>query len=131
MQEDSNWPLEEGSKVKEKFDEIFNSAKYQKCLKNIKDVRKAEMDKAKFDKKDMEHFKSDKEYAESKEKELKKKKNDIESVQSAIDKIKDEIKPIIEEIRKVEKQEECFGDKQKMAQLKKDHEEEKKGTKAH
>jgi len=112
-QEDSNWPLEEGSKVKEKFDEIFNSAKYQKCLKNIKDVRKAEMDKAKFDKKDMEHFKSDKEYAESKEKELKKKKNDIESVQSAIDKIKDEIKPIIEEIRKVEKQEEGFGDKQK------------------
>ena len=26
-QEDSNWPLEEGSKVKEKFDEIFNSTK--------------------------------------------------------------------------------------------------------
>merc|ERR1711915_1017487 len=49
-QEDSNWPLEEGSKVKEKFDEIFSSAKYQKCLKNIKEVRKVEMDKAKLEK---------------------------------------------------------------------------------
>ncbi len=28
-QEDSNWPLEEGSKVKAKFDEIFASDKYQ------------------------------------------------------------------------------------------------------
>ena len=28
-QEDSNWPLEEGSKVKQKFDEIFASDKYQ------------------------------------------------------------------------------------------------------
>merc|ERR1712098_84770 len=87
-QEDSNWPLEEGSKVK-----------------------------AKFEKKDMEHFKSDKEYAESKEKELKKKKIDLDSVQNAIDKIKEEIKPIIEEIRKVEKQEEGFGEvKKKLAE---------------
>ena len=28
-QEDSNWPLDEGSKVKDKFDEIFASAKYK------------------------------------------------------------------------------------------------------
>ena len=57
-QEDSNWPLEEGSKVKDKFDEIFNSAKYQKCLKNIKDVRKVELVNAKEHKRDMEHYKS-------------------------------------------------------------------------
>ena len=56
-QEDSNWPLEEGSKVKDKFDEIFNSAKYQKCLKNIKDVRKVELVNAKDHKRDMEHYK--------------------------------------------------------------------------
>ena len=28
-QEESNWPLDEGSKVKDKFDEIFASAKYK------------------------------------------------------------------------------------------------------
>ena len=36
LQEESNWPLEEGKKVKERFDEIFNSAKYKDCLNSIK-----------------------------------------------------------------------------------------------
>ena len=37
-QEESNWPLDEGSKVKDKFDEIFASAKYKgrKSLKSNK-----------------------------------------------------------------------------------------------
>ncbi|XP_044757620.1 DNA repair protein RAD50 [Coccinella septempunctata] len=30
-QENSSWPLDEGKKVKEKFDEIFDSKKYNKC----------------------------------------------------------------------------------------------------
>ena len=38
-QEDSNWPLDIGSRVKDKFDEIFASDKYKACLKKIKDVR--------------------------------------------------------------------------------------------
>ena len=38
-QEDSNWPLEEGKKVKDKFDEIFDSQKYKNCLNNIRDIR--------------------------------------------------------------------------------------------
>ena len=33
-QEDSNWPLDEGSKVKDKFDEIFASAKYKGEIQN-------------------------------------------------------------------------------------------------
>uniref|UniRef100_A0A0A9VPL5 DNA repair protein RAD50 n=1 Tax=Lygus hesperus TaxID=30085 RepID=A0A0A9VPL5_LYGHE len=35
-QEDSNWPLDEDSKVKAKFDEIFGSDKYNKCLDELK-----------------------------------------------------------------------------------------------
>ncbi|KAF6215060.1 hypothetical protein GE061_009809 [Apolygus lucorum] len=35
-QEDSNWPLDEDSKVKAKFDEIFGSDKYNKCLDGLK-----------------------------------------------------------------------------------------------
>lgn len=31
-QEDSCWPLDEGKKVKEKFDAIFNTTAYIKCL---------------------------------------------------------------------------------------------------
>ena len=40
----------------DKFDEIFNSAKYKNCLKHIKDVRKLEMDKAKMDKNSADHY---------------------------------------------------------------------------
>ena len=112
-QEDSNWPLEEGSKVKEKFDEIFNSAKYQKCLKNIKDVRKAEMDKAKLEKTHMAHYQSDKEHADTKKKELEMKNDNIEKVKQAIANIDEQLEPIIEQIHEVTKEEDGFGSIQK------------------
>lgn len=34
-QEDSCWPLDEGKKVKEKFDAIFNTTMYIKCLDQL------------------------------------------------------------------------------------------------
>merc|ERR1712141_81950 len=59
-QEDSNWPLDEGSKVKDKFDEIFNSAKYKDCLKEIKKVRATHMQQEKMEKKELEYMSADK-----------------------------------------------------------------------
>lgn len=34
-QEDLNWPFQDGKKLKEKFDEIFDSARFNKALENI------------------------------------------------------------------------------------------------
>jgi len=112
-QEDSNWPLEEGSKVKEKFDEIFNSAKYQKCLKNIKDVRKAELEKAKLDKNNMEHYKSDKEYSDNKARELDRKEKELKSILSEIDQITTKLQPIRQSIKEVQEEEQGFSDVRK------------------
>ena len=112
-QEDSNWPLEEGSKVKDKFDEIFNSAKYQKCLKNIKDVRKEELDQAKIHKKDMEHYKSDKEYADNKARDLTSKREDLERIQDSVTRLADELAPLIEELNQLSEEEKGFADVQK------------------
>ena len=39
-QEDSNWPLAEPKKLKEKFDDIFESTRYSKALKAINDAKK-------------------------------------------------------------------------------------------
>lgn len=39
-QEDSNWPFQEPSNLKKKFDDIFSSKKYQVALDNIKEIRK-------------------------------------------------------------------------------------------
>jgi hypothetical protein len=39
-QEESNWPLLEGSKLKERFDQIFESSRYAKALEDIRKLRK-------------------------------------------------------------------------------------------
>jgi hypothetical protein len=39
-QEDSNWPLQEGAKLKERFDAIFESSRYTKALEDIRKQRK-------------------------------------------------------------------------------------------
>lgn len=39
-QEDSNWPLEEGKKLKERFDAIFDATKYNKCFESIRKMTK-------------------------------------------------------------------------------------------
>ncbi len=46
-QEESNWPLQEGSIVKKKFDDIFESSRYTKALEAIKKVSKQYYDKGK------------------------------------------------------------------------------------
>ena len=55
-QEDSNWPLEEASKVKQKFDEIFAASKFNEALKHVKDVRAAQLVKLRDVNKDLEHY---------------------------------------------------------------------------
>ena len=39
-QEEANWPLQEGAKLKERFDQIFESDRYTKALTDIKKLRK-------------------------------------------------------------------------------------------
>eukprot|EP00939_MAST-03C_sp_MAST-3C-sp1_P000819 g819.t1 len=46
-QEESNWPLWEGSKIKEKFDKIFESTRYTLALKKILEVKKQNREKQK------------------------------------------------------------------------------------
>lgn len=40
-QEDSNWPLDEGKKLKEKFDAIFGTTDYNKAIEKLIKFRKA------------------------------------------------------------------------------------------
>lgn len=39
-QEDASWPLDEGKKVKERFDEIFDADKYSDCFDRLRKIRK-------------------------------------------------------------------------------------------
>jgi DNA repair protein RAD50 len=42
-QEDSNWPLDEGKKLKEKFDAIFGTTEYNKAIEKLIKMRKEYM----------------------------------------------------------------------------------------
>ena len=46
-QEESNWPLDESRKLKEKFDDIFESTRYSKALKAISEAKKDKSNKTK------------------------------------------------------------------------------------
>ena len=46
-QEDSNWPLQEGSVLKRKFDDIFESSRYTKALEALRSEKKSMADKLK------------------------------------------------------------------------------------
>ena len=42
-QEESEWPLSEGAKLKAKFDEIFAATKYTKALESVKKLKKDQL----------------------------------------------------------------------------------------
>ena len=113
-QEDSNWPLDVGSKVKERFDEIFNSVKYKNCLKMVKDVRKKEVEAAKLEKNNALHYKSDKELADQKQKELKRKQAEATRLRDDIDRVKEELEPLREQLLQVQEEEKGFSENQKL-----------------
>ena len=46
-QEESSWPLQEGSALKKKFDEIFESTRYTKALSDLQDQKKKYKDEVK------------------------------------------------------------------------------------
>ena len=113
-QEDSNWPLDVGSKVKERFDEIFNSVKYKNCLKMVKDVRKKEMDEAKLEKNNALHYKSDKEYADQKRSEMRKKQKEATKLEQSVERIGEELKPLREKLLQVQEEEKGFSENQRL-----------------
>ena len=98
-QEDSNWPLEEGSKVKEKFDEIFSSAKYKDALKKIKEVRAGYVQQEKIDKNDLQHYSSEKKEAKQKRKHLQDKENARKNMEAEIESMDEKMKPIRKELK--------------------------------
>ena len=55
-QEDSLWPFDDSKKLKEKFDEIFQSTEYVKVLTQLKKERKEQQELFRSTKKDAERF---------------------------------------------------------------------------
>ncbi|PZC79526.1 hypothetical protein B5X24_HaOG216191 [Helicoverpa armigera] len=100
-QEESSWPLDEGKKVKERFDEIFDSDKYSNCFDRLKKIRKAYAV-------DIKILVDRVEVLEEQKKELDKKKLDVINTETRISEtelmlceITKELKPIEETLRSI------------------------------
>jgi len=55
-QEDSLWPFEDSKKLKEKFDDIFQSSEYVKVMAQLKKERKTQQDHYSFELRKYPHF---------------------------------------------------------------------------
>lgn len=79
-QEESLWPLAEPSKLKQRFDEIFEAVKYKNAVENIKLLAKRQKDALVKYKKDEEHTKVIKDKAKANEKKTKELYDSIEKL---------------------------------------------------
>ena len=100
--------MDEGSKVKQKFDEIFAAAKFNDALKHIKEVRAMHMTKLRDNTKDLEHYRENKQVANEKSKDLKKLHSNNEELENFMSGIDEQIGPLLEELRKIQEVETDF-----------------------
>eukprot|EP01135_Chromosphaera_perkinsii_P004834 Nk52_evm12s298 gene=Nk52_evmTU12s298 len=100
-QEDSNWPLSEPSKLKQKFDDIFAADKYIKVMESIKKVRLEHAGESKTLAVNLEHLSKLKEKAESTRKSLEAKKRLIRDIREQKQGIEEKVDPTKEELEKV------------------------------
>lgn len=102
-QEDLNWPFQDGKKLKEKFDEIFDSARFNKALesimKQIKDMNQT-MHILKEQKQNCQLIVND---VTDKETKLEDNKNRLERSKFKIEELNKELEPVLQKIKNFEK----------------------------
>lgn len=112
QQENSLWPLEEDSKVMNRFDEIFEATKYNKCVtefrKYIKDEKKSLGDKKKL----LDEKEKKKNLVERRRAALLKDEESLDEIMRNISKKEGEIEPIVNEIEEICKLETVIGNLQ-------------------
>ncbi|XP_043528488.1 DNA repair protein RAD50 [Frieseomelitta varia] len=118
-QEDLNWPFHDGKKLKEKFDEIFDSARFNKALesimKQIKDMNQT-MHILKEQKQNCQLIVND---VIDKETKLEDNKNRLERSKSKIEELNKELEPVLQKIKKFEKLDADYKDLQNEQKRKK------------
>ncbi|XP_041979213.1 DNA repair protein RAD50 [Aricia agestis] len=101
-QEDSSWPLDEGKKVKERFDEIFDADKYSDCFDKLRKIRKEYATTLKL-------LDQEVAFLTEKKQDLDKKKLDIVNTETSISEaelkiaeLAKELKPVTEQLTAIE-----------------------------
>ncbi|CAH1113234.1 unnamed protein product [Psylliodes chrysocephalus] len=123
-QENSLWPLDEPKKLKEKFDEIFDATKYNRCIKNIRDYIKAQQIDVKSLHRVLDSKKEIKNRVEHQRAKFEERKVKLGETKEAIKTKKKEMEPLTARMNVIMELEEKLGNLQRKLTGK---EEEKKG----
>ncbi|XP_050431773.1 DNA repair protein RAD50 isoform X2 [Adelges cooleyi] len=100
-QEDSNWPLDEDKKLKEKFDSIFDVGKYDKCIDQIRREIKTVHEDQKISKNNIQFKKKIRDEARDKKATLDDRKTKLEIIRNDIAKIEEECIPLDTRIKEI------------------------------
>ncbi|XP_063536306.1 DNA repair protein RAD50-like isoform X2 [Cydia strobilella] len=101
-QEDASWPLEEGKKVKERFDEIFDADKYSTCFDRLRKIRKEYATSIKLLEQSVAHLTEQKEELDKKKLNVVNDESRISDAELKVSKITQELNPITEKLKAIE-----------------------------
>lgn len=93
-QEDSNWPLDEGKKLKEKFDAIFGTSKYNSVIGCINKTMKAYDTRWKQATNDIKLFGDRKRIVEQKEQQISEIQEKLEKIKKSYDEFEEQMAPL-------------------------------------
>ncbi|XP_037076450.1 LOW QUALITY PROTEIN: DNA repair protein RAD50-like [Pollicipes pollicipes] len=102
-QEESNWPLDEGKKLKERFDAIFDATEYLKCIKSMKDHVKDLRNTVGVKKAEADSSRKDHEEAELLKREISTQRSRLAVSEDKVAKYKKECETLITELRRLQK----------------------------
>lgn len=102
-QEDLSWPFQDGKKLKERFDEIFDSAKFNKALENIMKLIKDLKQRVNILKEQKQNYQLIVNEVIDKETKLEDNKKRLENSKIKIEEFNKELEPVIQKIKKLEK----------------------------
>lgn len=108
-QEDSCWPLDEGKKVKDKFDTIFDAKKYNACLEQIKKIRRERQTELKVMKNELYYLSERRSEASSKRALLSDTESRINAQSSLVKSLKEQIVPVTNRLQEIAEKEDSIG----------------------
>ncbi|CAH2048564.1 unnamed protein product, partial [Iphiclides podalirius] len=101
-QEDSSWPLDEGKKVKERFDEIFEADKYSDCFDRLRKIRKEYEQEIKILEEKVANLTDKKENLDKKKLDVVNTETQISEAEIKVSELEHQIKPLAEKIKAIE-----------------------------
>ncbi|KAL0276884.1 UNVERIFIED_CONTAM: hypothetical protein PYX00_004352 [Menopon gallinae] len=104
-QEDSHWPLDTDQKLKEKFDQIFDSDRYNKCVTKVRDKVKKIKELVKVSDVEIKHLENYKKLAAEKKREIENRRRQIKDCEQEIAELTASLRPIDEKLKEINEKE--------------------------